>query len=438
MAQQRPFRFLHASNLHLGKPVGGVADLPAHLRKRLVDAPRCAALRFIDMALAEKVDFVVLSGGVIDCHQTGPWGPVFLVEQFKKLEKAGVAVYWATGKSDFLERWPDELKLPQNVTVFSTSHVDEPLFQKDGFSVARILGISRSPERRRFRHSEFNPDSTGLFTIAVVSGKIDPQSLKNHGIDYWALGGITKRHTTYGNIITSVKTPERQVDLMPVKKVRQEFTRPSTVHYPGAMLARSFEQQGNYGVSLVIVDDKGKAAVSFLPTSPVRFVEEVIRMDSKAGVDQVREELRGRMIAHQGVQDNYDLMMSWKIDGTQDLENRLRRTGILDQFRDELRKDFGMDELYAWTVSVKTAVPENFPPEYYEGETILGDYLQKIRQYQEGHIEIPTLESCLPKSGPTVPMKEQLVRIDPKLRDEFLRQVAELGVDLLVRKEEKK
>ncbi|MDR1960178.1 MAG: hypothetical protein LBQ54_14225 [Planctomycetaceae bacterium] len=437
MAQQRPFRFLHTSNLHLGKPVTGVEELPAHLLKRFVDAPKITAERIFHAAMTEKVDFVLLSGEILDCYQTGPWGPVFLAEQFEKLNAAGILVFWAAGKSDSLERWPNELPIPKNVTVFPAGHIADPLFQKDGFAVARILGISRSAERQRFRPMEFTPDNTGLFTIAVVPGKIQPALLNHRGIDFWALGGMSKRHMIHGSTISSVSSvgeTGRQPETARTKKVRDELVRPSVIHYPGTPLARSFDQTGHYGVSLVTVDEKGKVTVTLIPTSPIRFLQEEVRLDSATGFHRLKEELRDRMIAHQSLQENYDLMISWLIDGTQEQENELRRSKLPDEICEQMRKDFGMDEPYGWTVSVKTAVPENFPPEYYDQETLLGDYLQKIRQFQNPQAELPSLEPYLSPADLASPGKESLTRIDPKQRDAFLRQAAELGVDLLAPK----
>ncbi len=63
---QRPFRFLHAADLHLDQPVAGLADVPEHLVDLLIDCPARAAVRVFDAAIDQRVDFVLLAGGVID------------------------------------------------------------------------------------------------------------------------------------------------------------------------------------------------------------------------------------------------------------------------------------------------------------------------------------------------------------------------------------
>ena len=469
--RQRPFRFLHVSELHLDRPVTGLGDVPAHLLQRVVDAPRLAAERSFDAAIREQVDFVVLSGNVLNPYKTGPWGPVFLVEQYEKLAVANIRVFWAAGKNDAAERWPAELPLPENVVRFSTSHVDEPVFEKDGFSIAKILGESRSPERRKIRPGEFNPDNTGLFTIAVSVGRINPALLKKRGIDYWALGGMPFRHTSYGESSTT-STPVSQNERQQIseeppfenannkaksdelKRVREDFARSSIVHYPGQTLARSFDETGHFGATLVDVDETGKIQLSLVPTTPIRFVSEQIRFEPGTNFDRLKDELRDRLIAYRSMQDNYDLYIDWAIDSSEEFELKLRRDGTAEKIRDKLRQEFGMQEPFAWVVEIKTAIPEHFPPEYYDQETIMGDYLRKLRRYSHGESKLPSLDRYLPHDGPIFPIGEQtdatdtppnldeyaepLLRANSIKRDVMLREAGVLGVDLLGSQEEDK
>ncbi|MCL2118199.1 MAG: hypothetical protein FWH27_07205 [Planctomycetaceae bacterium] len=464
--RQRPFRFLHASDIHLDRPVTGLGDLPAHLLQRVIDAPRLAAERLFDVAIREQVDFVVLCGNVLNPYQTGPWGPVFLVSQFEKLAAANIHVSWAAGKLDAAERWPAELPLPPNVTLFPTSHVDESVFGKDGFSIARILGESRSPERRKIRPGEFNPDTTGLFTLAATVGKVNPARLKKRGIDYWALGGMPSRHTSYGessdpleNDLASEppktqgaqnskgQTPANKVKSNALKRVRDDFTRSSIVHYPGQTLARSFEDTGNYGATLVEVDESGKTRLTLMPTTPLRFVREQVRFEPGMSFDRLKDELRDRLIAYRSMQENCDLYIDWAIDSSEEFELKLRRDGTAEKIRDKLRQEFGMQEPFAWVVEIKPAIPEHFPPEFYDQETIMGDYLRKLRRYHHGETKLPSLERYLPQDGPIFPPGDQtetpgpvtdldayaepLLRDTNIQRDDMLREAGLLGVDLL-------
>ena len=61
----RPFRFIHASDFHLERPLMGVADMPDHLRELFLESPYTAARRVFEAALVEDVRFVVLPGGIV-------------------------------------------------------------------------------------------------------------------------------------------------------------------------------------------------------------------------------------------------------------------------------------------------------------------------------------------------------------------------------------
>ena len=47
---QPPLRFVHAGDLHLECPLGGVAEVPEHLRELLLDAPFLAAQQVFETA----------------------------------------------------------------------------------------------------------------------------------------------------------------------------------------------------------------------------------------------------------------------------------------------------------------------------------------------------------------------------------------------------
>ena len=64
-----PFRFIHASDFHLERPLMGVAEVPDHLRDLFLESPYTAARQVFEAALVEDVKFVVLSGGIV--HAVG-------------------------------------------------------------------------------------------------------------------------------------------------------------------------------------------------------------------------------------------------------------------------------------------------------------------------------------------------------------------------------
>ena len=71
MSAEPSFRFVHASNLALDRTCFAVGDLPPDLRSDLISAPFLAAERVFDVAVRERVDFVLLAGGLFHCQHCG-------------------------------------------------------------------------------------------------------------------------------------------------------------------------------------------------------------------------------------------------------------------------------------------------------------------------------------------------------------------------------
>ena len=189
-----PFRFIHASDFHLERPLMGVAEVPDHLREVFLETPYTAALRVFEAALSEDVQFVVLPGGIVTPAATGPRGPLFLAEQFARLAERRIEVYWAGSVIDTPEMWPTAVKLPGNVHFFPRGKVEELLVTADNGPLARVAGVC-SDERHPWRPTDFQPDPTGLYTVAVAHGEVDLAVLQTRGVHYWALGGRHDRST---------------------------------------------------------------------------------------------------------------------------------------------------------------------------------------------------------------------------------------------------
>ena len=59
-------RFLHASDLHIDSPLRGLDRYEGAPVARLRTATRAALERLVDMAIAERVDFVLFAGDIYD------------------------------------------------------------------------------------------------------------------------------------------------------------------------------------------------------------------------------------------------------------------------------------------------------------------------------------------------------------------------------------
>jgi DNA repair exonuclease SbcCD nuclease subunit len=400
----RPLRFVHASDFHLEMPLQGVVEVPEHLREAFCDAPYTAARRVFDAALAEEAQFLVLSGDLLDPGRAGLRGPLFLVEQFSRLAEQGVAVYWAGGEVDPPEAWPSTFPLPQNVHLFPHGRTGQFVHTPDGTPLVRLVGQSRDGPRP-LRPERFEPDPAGLTMIAVANGNIEAAALPDRGICYWALGGRQDRATLPGA--------------------------PTVVHWPGSPQGRRPSETGIHGCTLVELDENGRARTSLLPTDVIRWLDERLAVDENAGRKDIEAALHQRMYALREAVPKIDLLVGWTLAGSGPLLAELRHGPLAAELLAGLRSEYGSATPATWSVSLEAEPAEALPASLYEQETILGDFLRGVRQYEVNPAEPLELETYLAETHVAGALAAAVSIPDHEARRQVLREAALLGAELL-------
>jgi len=398
-----PFRFVHAGDFHLERLPHDVAEVPDHMRELFIESAYLAAERVFETTLAEEAELLVLCGDILHPQQTGPRGPLFLIEQFERLAERGIPVYWAGGRVDPTDAWPSMLDLPDNVHVFPKGHVEEFVHERDGSPLVRVMGAGHDPGRP-VRPTDFEPDPAGLFTIAVVHGATDAKALQSRGIHYWALGG---RHGR--------KTPLRGAE---------------TAHYPGTPQGRCPTESGVHGCTLVRVESN-QARATMVPTDAMRFIDAKITIDEQTDQEELEDSFRREMTSATEAAPQTDLLISWTVSGEGPLHRQLRRGSLSAEMLEWLRAEFGFGPPAAWSISLKAEPPESLPTEYYEQETILGDFLRSVRQSQMNEDELLELDSYMAEKHVAGTLASDMALPDGPPRDNVLREAAMLGLDLL-------
>ena len=297
----RPIRLVHASDLRLDTPLHGLAHAPDHLRELLREGPRLAAERVFDTVLTEEADALLLAGDVVDLKRAAPRDVVFLVDQFRRLEKRGVSVFWAGGVIDPPEAWPRTLPLPSNVAVFPVGRVEEHTLARDGAPIAAIQGVSK-PGDATVDASGFRREPGGLFTIGVAFGTSDAPGKEGDRVDYMALGGRARRAT-----------------------VDHE---PGIAHYSGSPQGRSPREAGPSGCTVVQLEEGGKAKTRFVATDLVRWQEESIEFTSGTTEEELRRRLRERLDKVSARSKGVDQLVAWRLHGVGPLLPELRDDGL--------------------------------------------------------------------------------------------------------------
>ena len=141
--------------------------------------------------------------------------------------------------------------------------------------------------------------------------------------------------------------------------------------------------------------------------------------------DDLMRLLRERMQALVEGSASIDLLVSWTVVGSGPLIAQLRRGALAAELLESLRKEFGFSSPSAWSLSLEAELPTSLPAEWYEQETIRGDYLRAVRRYQANVDEPLDLAPYAAEQYQAVALAE------PGVRADVLREAAQLGVDLL-------
>ncbi len=396
------FRFLHGSDFRLDQPMRSLPSVASHLSKLIADAPYTAATRFFDLAITESVDFVLLSGNLLESELASCRPAAFLLNQFERLRAKGIMVYWCAGELDQPDRWPSGVELPDNVVSFSAAVVEEATHSRKDKPIATIVGAGF--DSRRTTTSDFIVESEAPFPIALTNGKIDFGSGLARNIRYWAVGGNTK------------------------PAVIERGT--AIVAQAGTQQSRSQSESGGRGCQSVRVDSSGAMKVQFHELDAVRWLPQMLAIAESASIDDVQNLVGDRALKLLGDHPDRLLLVDWHITASGPFDSEFRVEKRTEQTLKWLRDEFGRAADGLWSVDFKITPPESLPDGWYEEDTILGDYLRAIGRYQSDISLNLALHEYLPESVEDNAVAS-VIRVSADRRSAVLAEAAVLGAGYL-------
>jgi DNA repair exonuclease SbcCD nuclease subunit len=259
-------RFVHASDLHIDSPLRGLDRYDGAPVEQLRTATRAALERLVDMAIAGRVDFVLVAGDIYDRDWQDFHTGLFFREQMVRLDREKIRVFIVQGNHDAQGVITRQLILPPNVTVFSSRTAQT--FRIDELSVA-IHGRS-FPDRAVDENlvPSYPALVPGFFNIGMLHTSLDGRTghdtyaptdlatLVAKGYDYWALGHVHAR------------------------EVVSEAPR---VVFSGNLQGRHANETGAKGCELVTVE-AGRIEAEFVPLDVARWNQVVVPLD---GLDRL-------------------------------------------------------------------------------------------------------------------------------------------------------
>ena len=124
-------------------------------------------------------------------------------------------------------------------------------------------------------------------------------------------------------------------------------------------------------------------------------------------------------------------MISWTVAGLGPVVSELRRGKLAVELLGTLREEYGFGPPARWSVSLSTEPAATLPSQWYEQQTIRGDFLRIVHEYQEHSDEPLGLESYLGEECPAGALQAAADVTDKAIRARVLREAAMLGIDLL-------
>lgn len=322
-----PFRFIHAADLHLDSPFAGMSGLTDHVRKHLQQSTFIALDRMVQLAVREKVDFVVISGDVYDSSNTSLRAQLRFMEALEVLDQERIPVYIIHGNHDPLDSPRLAVTLPERVHVFGPEPESVTVVRrKDGQEAAVITGMSYPTSKVKENISlRYNKKASGseLFHIGLLHANVDgdqehetyapcmKKDLIAAGYHYWGLGHIHSRRTLQ-------ESPY--------------------IVYPGNIQGRNIRETGPKGCYLVDVTEAGTVNLCFQELDTVRWFDTEISIDSCRDPEEFRLNIE-RLLA--GMSRSYSSGLSMariRITGRGPIHRELEDGFILEDLLTELRR----------------------------------------------------------------------------------------------------
>ncbi len=239
------FKFLHTADIHLDSPLKGLEvheDAPV---ESIRGATRRAFDNLINLAVEEKIDFVVISGDLYD----GDWKDyntgLFFAGRMGKLNRAGIRVFIVSGNHDAASQITRAMPLPENVTLFSPKKPHSVKIKELGVTIHGQSYPSRSVTENLVSHyPQHDPHSFNIGMLhSSLTGREGHENyapctiddLKSKGYNYWALGHIHQREI-----------------------VSEE----PWIVFPGNIQGRHIRETGPKGATLVTVESSRITAVT--------------------------------------------------------------------------------------------------------------------------------------------------------------------------------
>ncbi len=408
------FKFIHAADIHLDSPLRGLSRYESAPAEAIRDACRRAFENLVDLAIEEKVTFVLLAGDLYD----GDWKDystgIFLSLQIGRLKQNNILVFVVAGNHDAANRMTKSLDSPDNMKIlsakkvetirlddvpvvihgqsFATQHVEEnlaanfPIAEKGLFNI----GLLHTSLDGREGHADYAPCS------------LDDLSSKNY--QYWALGHVHK----------------------------QEFVSEEPwIVFPGCIQGRHIRETGPKGCVLVTVEDGAITNVERKPLDVLRWFLCKVDLSDVMDIRDALELTRKAIDEKRSSAEDRPLAMRIQLEGATKISDELSADPErLEKQIKALGAELAGDELWIERV-INTTVGKRDLDSALSDDTAFGLLLKEILETSTNSENIEGLEYVLRMFRQKIP--SEAFDSDLNLNDkQTIQRLVEEAKDMLI------
>jgi hypothetical protein len=203
------------------------------------------------------------------------------------------------------------------------------------------------------------------------------------------------------------------------------------VHYPGTPQGRSPRERGPHGCTLVQIDEHHHVRTRPIVSDAVRWHDEHVKLDATATHGSLERLLESRSRSLLTATPERELIVRWKIEAPPRLAAELRRGKLAGELLTRLRSHFGSHRPGLWSWSLGADLPSGVQADWYNEETIRGEFLRAMRDYASADAAPPDLQLYLPEGQMTGSLATATLLEDAAVRRRVMAEATMLGADLL-------
>ncbi len=372
------FKFIHAADVHLDSPLRGLSRYESAPVHAIRNACRRAFENLVDLAIEEKVAFILLAGDLYD----GDWKDystgIFLSRQMGRLDRHDISVFTVAGNHDAANQMTRALDSPANMKMMSSRKV-ETIRRKDlGVVIhGRSFGTQHVAENLA---AGFAPAEKEMFNIGLLHTSLDgreghavyapctPDDLRSRGYQYWALGHI---HT------------------------REFVSKAPWIVFPGCIQGRHIRETGAKGCILVTVEDGAVSEVEEFPLHVLYWARCRIDLTDVRRMRDALERTRRAIEKERKAAEGRPVAMRIRFEGATSISDEL--AAYPERFEQQIKSlgaEIAGEDLWIERVENRTTGKLDLDATL-SGESGFGKLLREILDIPEDPDEIEGLEDVI-------------------------------------------